>query len=74
MFRLPVVSSAMDARIETTLDDFHVESTEDRDALKDSLLKLKEVIRRNPKRKYIPKDNQSMALFGMYAHLEALKG
>ena len=74
MFRLPVVSSAMDARIETTLDDFHVESTQDRDALKDSLLKLKEVIRKNPKRKYIPQDSQSMALFGMYTHLQALKG
>lgn len=44
MFRLPVVSSAMDARIETTLDDFHVESTEDRDALKDSLLKSLPII------------------------------
>ena len=74
MFRLPVVSSAMDAMIETTLDDFHVESIQERDALKDSLLKLKEVIRRNPRIKYLPKDARSMALFGMYDHLQALKG
>lgn len=73
MIKLPVVSSAMDARIEATLDDFNVES-KDRDFLKDSLLKLKEVIRRNPKRNYIPQDSQSMALFGMYAHLQALEG
>lgn len=72
MLRTPVISSAMDARLEATLDNFHVDASEERVFLKDSLLKLKEVIRQSPRKKYKPQDTQSRALFGMYTFLEAL--
>lgn len=70
MLRTPVSSFAMNARLEATLDNFHVAS-EERIFLKDSLLKLKEVMRRSPKTKFKPQDAKSMTLFGIYAFLEA---
>lgn len=70
MLKTPVSSSAMNARLETTLDNFHVASLEERIFLKNSLLKLKEAMRRSPRTKFKPQDIESRALFGMYAFLE----
>jgi len=72
MFRTPVVSAAMDARIETTMDEFNVVSENERAVLRDSLLRLK-TLKRSSKLGYKPKDEKTAALLSVYNHFDQAK-
>jgi hypothetical protein len=61
----------MESRLETTLDEFGVVSTDERAVLKDSLLKLKTLKQRNKGSGYSPKDQKTAALLTVYRHFEA---
>lgn len=69
MVRTPVISSAMESRLETTLDDFNVVSDVERLALKNSLLRLRTLKQRGAR--YSPTDERTAALLTVYQRFES---
>ena len=73
MVRIPVTSATTEARLESTFNQFGVTSNEDRNLLKNSLLRLREMARVKSLGQgvqYHPKDEQTAALLAMYRWCE----
>ena len=75
MVRIPVTSATTEARLESTFNQFGVTSNEDRNLLKNSLLRLHPIGEQQPEFRtkslgqgvqYHPKDEQTAALLAMY--------
>lgn len=65
MVRIPVTSATTEAGLESTFNQFGVTSNEDRNLLKNSLLRLL-----GQGVQYHPKDEQTAALLAMYRWCE----